>query len=186
MAYNDGIKLTAYTLYLQGLTYEEVARKTRSVHKLKTLKGQTVEAWAEAGKWEAKRDEVRNQVRKHHEHEAAGLLGELHLKSETILESLYAQLTAASAPKISSYEGAVYAFKGISEFLLALDKRKGESIQPIMVVQTLLEVLQNIPSVRNEIKKNWPKIQKEISARIGLPTGEPQKVIDVTPKDKES
>ena len=187
MAYNDGVKLTAYTFYLQGLAFEEVSRKTRAVHKLKTLKGQTIEAWAKSGDWESLRNDVRVQVRKYHDKEAESLLSQLQLKSETILESLYAQLASKSAPGISSYEGAVYAFKGISEFLLTLDKRKGETVQPIMIVQILLEVFQRIPSIRNEIKKHWPKIQKEISKQIGLPVppsvGERSqaKEIDITP-----
>lgn len=185
MAYNDGVKLTAYTFYLQGLGFEEVARKTRAAHKLRTLKGQTVESWSKSGGWDSLRDEVRNKVRKFHDKEAESLLSQMQLKSETIMESLYEQLTAESAPKISSYEGAVYAFKNISEFLLTLDKRKGETMQPLVIVQTLLEVFQHIPSIRNEIKKHWPKIQKEISSRIGLPvvTGQKQE-IDITPETR--
>lgn len=189
MAYNDGVKLTAYTFYLQGLGFEEAARKTRSVHKLKSLKGQTVEAWCASGGWEKSRDDVRTQVRKHHEHEAESLLSQLHTKSETILESIYTQLTDSAAPKVSSFEGAAYAFKGLAEFLLALDKRKGESAQPIMVMHALFDVLQGIPSIRNELKKHWPKIQAEIAKRIGLPISKNSSVgersrtteVDVTP-----
>lgn len=187
MAYNDGVKLTAYTFYLQGLAFEEVARKTRAVHKLKSLKGQTVESWADDGGWEKMREGVRTQVRKYHEEEATSLLSQLSVKSETIMATLYEQLTEKAAPKISSYEGAVYAFRAMADLLLSLDKKRGETIQPIMVVHTLLEVFQEIPQIREAIKKHWPKIQAAISSRIGLPMPGASKSaeIDITPKAKD-
>ena len=171
MAYNDSVKLAAYSLYLQSLSYEEIARRFSMEFALSTLKGGTVRQWAEkpderGETWEDHRERVRAAMRKNVEETAVTRMEEIRSKSETIMESLYESLTSASAPKIKSFEGAVYAFKTISEFTLALESRGNEQMHPLLIVQAMMEVFQEIPEVRRAIKVNWTRIQEEIRTRL--------------------
>jgi HD-GYP domain-containing protein (c-di-GMP phosphodiesterase class II) len=106
-------------------------------------------------------------MRRNVEEAAATKLADLRSKSETILEALYNQITAKS-PKVKSFEGAVYAFKTISEFSLALDEKNSEQLHPLLVVQAMLEVFQEIPEVRRAIKGNWERIYREIQDRLKM------------------
>ncbi|MBN2157911.1 MAG: hypothetical protein JW807_00845 [Spirochaetes bacterium] len=172
MAYNDTIKLRAYTMYLQGASYEEIARDLRKSFGEKKLKGTTVRSWAEkpddrGETWEDHRNRVKAVMRRNAEDAAATKLADIRAKSETILEKLYKQLTERS-PKVKSFEGAVYAFKTISEFSLALDDKNREQLHPLLVVQAMLEVFQEIPEVRRVIKTNWERIYIEIQERLKI------------------
>jgi len=60
----------------------------------------------------------------------------------------------------------VYAFKTISEFTLALESRGNEQMHPLLIVQAMMEVFQEIPEVRRAIKVNWTRIQEEIRTRL--------------------
>lgn len=172
MAYNDTIKLRAYSMYLQGSGYEDIARTLRDEYGEKKLKGSTVRAWAEkpddkGDTWADHRNRVKAVMRRNVEDMATTRIAELKSKTETILESLYMQMTT-KVPKIKSFEGAIYAFKTISEFSLALDDKNRDQIHPLLVVQAMLEVFQEIPEVRRAIKTNWERIYNEIQDRLKM------------------
>jgi hypothetical protein len=159
-------------MYLQGSGYEDIARSLRHDFGEKKLKGTTVRAWAEkpddkGDTWEDHRNRVKAVMRRNIEEMAATRLSELKSKTETILESLYTQMTT-KVPKIKSFEGAIYAFKTISEFSLVLDDKNRDQLHPLIVVQAMLEVFQEIPEVRRAIKTNWGRIYNEIQDRLKL------------------
>ncbi len=173
MAYNDSVKFNAYSLYLQGLSYDDIATRVKTEMGLAKLRGATIRAWAEKSDekgetWEDYRTKVRAVMRRNVDDVAASKLTELQTKTETILEALYAQITATKSPKIKSFEGAVYAFKTISEFSLALDEKNRDHLHPLLIVQAMLEVFQEIPDVRRAIKTNWERIYREIQERLQI------------------
>jgi len=170
MAYKDTIKLRAYTLYLQGLNFEQIASQLRKDFGIAKLRGQTIKSWAEKpdedGKtWEHHRSRVRDALRRSAEEAYKTRYAEIRAKAETIQEALYAQLIDEKA-KIKSFEGAVYAFKGISEFVINLSEMEHNNQHPLIIIQAMLEVFQEIPAVRKAIKDNWALIAKEIQGRL--------------------
>jgi hypothetical protein len=171
MAYKDTIKLRAYTLYLQGLNFEQIATQLRKDFGLTTLRGQTIKSWAEKpdedGKtWEYHRSRVRDALRQSAEKAYKTKYAEIRAKAETIQEALYAQLIDEKKAQIKSFEGAVYAFKGISEFVINLSEMEQNNQHPLVIIQAMLEVFQEIPAVRKAIKDNWAHIAKEIKNRL--------------------
>lgn len=170
MAYNDTIKLRAYTLYLQGASFEAIARQIKQDFKLKTLKSTTIKKWAqERGEdgltWEEHRARVKRALMRTVNEAYRTKYAELRIKAETIQEALYKQLTSEKI-KIKSFEGAVYAFKGISEFVLTLSEAEHNKQHPVVIIQTMLEVFREIPAVRKAIQDNWPRIVREIRERL--------------------
>jgi len=182
MAYNDNVKLRAYTLFLQGQSFEEIARIAKKDFALKSLKGQTVKAWAEAPDhtgftWEDHRIRVRASLQKNVDRAAAGNIAELRDKTKTIHQALFDQLIKKKSQKISSFEGAIYAFKTLSEFLIKLDAKERSDLNPLIIVQMMLEIFREIPQVRKSIEQNWDRIQEGIRLRLEGP----EKAIEVNP-----
>lgn len=170
MAYNETIRLRAYTLYLQGFNFEQIARALKSDFRLKTMKSATIKKWAyekdENGlTWEDHRLRVKKALIKTVNEAYRTRYAELRVKAETIQEALYKQLTSEKI-KIKSFEGAVYAFKGISEFVLALSEAEHSKQHPVVIIQTMLEVFKEIPAVRKAIADNWGRIVHEIRERL--------------------
>ncbi len=73
--------------------------------------------------WEDHRIKVRAALQRNVNRAAAGNIAELRDKTKTIHQALYDQLIKKKSQKISSFEGAIYAFKTLSEFLIKLDAK---------------------------------------------------------------
>ena len=170
MAYKDTVKLRAYTLYLQGLNFEQIASALKKDFNLPKLRGQTIKSWAEKADddgrtWDEHRNRVRESMRQNAEKAYRTRYAEIRAKAETISEKLYDQILDETV-KIKSYEGAIYAFKGISEFVINLSEMEHNSQHPVIIVQAMLEVFREIPAVRKAIKDNWARIAREIQGRL--------------------
>lgn len=171
MAYSDTIKLRAYTLFLQGTAYDEIARNLKDSYHLATLTGGTVRTWAEkqdnqGETWDDHRIRVRAALQRNADRAAAGNIADLRAKTKTIHQALYDQLIKKKFQKISSFEGAIYAFKTLSEFLIKLDAKERSELNPLIIVQMMLEIFREIPQVRASIEKNWDRIQEGIRLRL--------------------
>lgn len=171
MSHREDVKLRAYTQYLQGLNYERIAAQLKKDFDLPKLRGQTVKTWAEkpdddGHTWEEHRAKVRASMRQNTDEAYRTRYAEIRAKAETIQEALYDQLTDEKRAKIKSFEGAVYAFKGISEFVISLSEMEHNNQHPVIIVQAMLEVFREIPAVRKAIKDNWERIAREIQARL--------------------
>lgn len=181
MAYNDSVKLRAYNLFLQSLSYEAIAETIRREFNLNKLSPTTVRNWAEkadagGGTWIEYRQNVRALMRRNVNEANAGRAAEIQSKAETIQQALFDRITSEEAPKVSSMEGGAYAFKTISEFILALDKKNGSDMSPLLVVQAMLEIFKEIPDVRRAIEKHWKYIRDRIDGRMN---GDSAAVIEV-------
>lgn len=171
MAYKDTVKLRAYTLYLQGLNFEQIASALKKDFNLPKLRGQTIKSWAEKADddgrtWDEHRSKVRESMRQNAEDAYRTRYAEIRAKAETIQEALFSQLIDEKKASIKSFEGAVYAFKGISEFVINLSEMEHNSQHPVIIVQAMLEVFREIPAVRKAIKDNWARIAREIQGRL--------------------
>jgi len=169
MAYTETIKLRAYTLFLQGMNYEQIAGKLKNDFSLPKLRGQTVKGWAEktdseGNTWEDHRVRVRESLRQGAEEAYRSRYAEIRRKAETIADSLYDQLVDGA--QIKSTEGAAYAWKQMAEFAITLGEMEHNRSHPVLIVQAMLDVFREIPAVRKAIQDNWPRIAKEIQARM--------------------
>lgn len=170
MAYPDFIKIRAYSLVIQGTSYEETARKLTKEYGVK-ITPNTVKNWAEkkdarGGSWKDYRDETRAVAMQTVEAREKNRIISIRDKAATLTEKIYDQLTGDAAPKLSSLDGGTYAFKSLSEFMLKLDQKSQENISIIMVVQIMLEIFSEVPDVKKAIQKHWQLIEKEIRLRI--------------------
>lgn len=180
MAYSDSVKIRAYALFIQGISYEETARILAKDFSI-TITPNTVKNWAEkkdsrGGSWIDYRDDTRVAARQNVEAVEKTRLVQIRDKADTLQEKLYGQLTAENAPKVGSAEGGMYAWKAVAEFLIKLDQRSQEDVSIVIVVQMMLEIFAEVPEVRNVIKKHWPHIEKEI--RIRILHEDPEKIDD--------
>jgi len=170
MAYQDFVKIRAYALFLQGITYEETARLLAKEFKIK-ITPNTIKNWAEkkdsrGGSWIDYRTETRAVAMQTVEVAEQSRIVKIRDKAETLTEKIYDQLTGDAAPKISSMDGGSYAFKSLAEFLLKLDQKTQENMSVVAVIQMVLEIFAEVPDVRKAIQKHWPAIEKEIRIKI--------------------
>ena len=170
MSYSDIIKIRAYALFIQGVSYDETARKLSAEFPQK-VSPSTVRKWAEAKdirgySWNDYRNDTRVEARHTIEIREKSRLVAIRDKAEILSEKLFKNLTDEAAPKLSSADGGTYAFKAISEFLLKVDEKAGQQIDVIAVIQSVLEIFAAVPSVRDAIQANWGEIEKEIRLRI--------------------
>jgi hypothetical protein len=189
MAYSDSVKIRAYRLYLQGMPYEETARVLRKEFGISISAG-TIRNWAETKDsrgmtWEEQRSAVRSMVQRNIEVSGAARLSEMREKVGTIQEKLYEQLVSKKAPKIGSFEGAVYAFRTIADFGVKLDQKASEEINVLVVIQTMLEIFAEVPEIRKVIQKYWKHVESEIRVRImhEEPAAEPVEIKKITDGD---
>lgn len=170
MAYRDSVKIRAYALFIQGITYEETARLLSREFSIK-ITPNTIKNWAEkkdsrGGTWIDYRNETRLVARETVEVAEKSRIVAIRDKAETLTEKIYNQLTGEAAPKISSMDGGSYAFKSLAEFLLKLDQKTQENMSVVAVIQMMLEIFAEVPEVKKAIFKYWPAIEKEIRIRI--------------------
>jgi len=170
MAYQDSVKIRAYALFIQGITYEETARLLAREFSI-TITPNTIKNWAEkkdsrGGTWIDYRTETRAVAMQTVEVVEKNRMVAIRDKAETLTEKIYEQLTGAAAPKISSMDGGSYAFKSLSEFLLKLDQKTQEDMSVVTIIQMVLEIFAEVPEVSRIIQKHWPAIEKEIRIRI--------------------
>jgi hypothetical protein len=171
MAYDENKKLFAYTLFMQSLNPEEIAEKIKQTFALKKFAANTVRRWAEDTDkndltWEDHRSRVLQIARTRVEKSSADKLSEIQTKTETIAQKLYDMLLTNTELKGSTFDGVAYAFKTMMEFTMKLEDRKAGELSPIMIIQTMFDIFNSIPEVRGVLKKHWPKITRDISARM--------------------
>lgn len=187
MAHSEKIKLRAFALFLQFKNFEEIARTIKSEYALPKLSANTVRRWseeAEAGEaWEDIRKRVALIMRRNVEGATTDMVCEIKTKSQLLAERLYDQLMAENGPKVKSVEGGMYAYKTLAEFVIKLQAHENMNVSPFVIVQTLLEIFNEIPRVRKAIEANWEAITEQVRARIAV-VGEP-KLIEVTPERVE-
>lgn len=171
MAYSDLIKIRAYALFIQGISYEEIARQITDEFGKKLSAG-TVRKWAEAADakgftWIDYRQETRVIARQSIEAREQNRLVAVRDKAVFVMDKIYDKLSDdKAAPKISSFDGGAYAFKTIAEFALKLDDKAASQPDIIFVIQTVLDIFAEIPEVRDVIQANWALVEKEIRIRI--------------------
>jgi hypothetical protein len=189
MAYSDSVKIRAYSLFIQGTAHEEIARILRKEFGI-TISAGTVRNWAETKDsrgmtWEEQRSAIRSTVQHNIEVSGAARLSEIREKVGTIQEKLYEQLISKKAPKIGSFEGAVYAFRTIADFGVKLDQKASEEINVLVVIQTMLEIFAEVPEIRKVIQKHWKHVENEIKVRImhEEPVAEPIEIKKITDGD---
>lgn len=170
MAFRDAIKIRAYALFLQGITYEETARILAKDFKIK-ITPNTIKNWAEkkdsrGGCWIDYRTETRAVAMQTVEVTEQSRIVSVRDKAAHLSEILYDKLVAEAGPKVSSFDGGSYAYKNLTEFVLKLDQKTQENMSVVAIIQMMLEIFAEVPEVRQVIKKHWPAIEKEIRVRI--------------------
>lgn len=167
--YNEQVKLTAFERYLLGETPEQIATHVRSQTGGKTSP-LTIKKWSqtpdEQGKtWQTRREYIQTALRESAEQRSQSILEHHQTRAETIYEALYERLVGENSPEVKTYEGAVYAFKALSEFIIKTQQSK-EQPGALYIVQTLLETLQEHPEINRAIRKHWPALQKKFRERL--------------------
>ena len=164
MAHAQETRMRAYALFLEGQNFEQIGRAMG-------ISPVTVSKWAEkpdenGQTWRDHRQRVLQQAAKSIEKRHKTKLLEHQKRAELLYDGLFERLLE-DAPPVKSYEGAIYAFKSLSEFIL---KAEGDKEKPaaLLVVQTLIDVLCEIPSIDKAIQKNWVTIREKIRERLSL------------------
>ena len=170
MAYSDSVKIRAYSLFLQGYSFEDTAKSLRGEFGV-NVSPTTVRNWAEKpGKdgltWDDQRAKVRAVAHRNVELAERTRIEQMREKAELIQEKLYNQMMGKKAPKVGSFDGGVYAFKALAEFIIKTDEKAKGDVSTLAVVQTMLGIFWEIPEVRKALQRHWPRVEKAIKERI--------------------
>ncbi|MBE7413368.1 MAG: hypothetical protein HS129_15125 [Leptospiraceae bacterium] len=172
--YNQSVINRAFNLFLLGNNPEQIEGILKS--DFPKITANTIRNWAEKPDalgevWEDKRKAVDNAARKRIIDQASTQRSKIFAKTDTLINAAYNQIVDESGKAIveaKTLEGMLYAFKAISEFQLKLEKDEESGFSPMQSAEILLEVLNEIPSVRKAIKTAWPEIQRKLTARFDI------------------
>jgi len=170
MAYRDFVKIRAYSIFIQGTTYEETARILSRDFSIK-IAPNTIKNWAEKKDsrgctWIDYRAETRAVAMRTVETVEKNRVVSIRDKVETLTEKMYDQLTGDGAPRVRSMDGGSYALKNLYDFLLKLDQKTQENMSVVAIIQMMIDIFTGVPEVKKAILKHWPEIEKEIRIRI--------------------
>jgi len=170
MAYQDHIKIRAYTLFLNGTSFEETAKILSKDFKI-SISANTIKNWSEKkdGKglsWVDYRLDIRGSARQIIETKEVNRLAAVRDKTYMLAEKLYEQLISDNAPKLKSPEGGAYAYKTIVEYSLKLCEKTQGGKEIAVIIQMVMDIFSEVPEVRKAIMKHWKHIEKEMRGRI--------------------
>ncbi len=174
----DAIKSRAFYLYLcEEDDPKTIAKRIRSEFKSKTPAKQ-IETWLKESDekgltWKEKKSKVQTQAMARIERLAEDVVVKVKERTSTLSSRLYDSLVS-SQPEIKSLEGAIYAFKALSEMEISLDDRIKHENSPLRVAEALFRALEQIEPVAKVIQRHWPEIQKRLQEHLGKPNGEAQ------------
>lgn len=172
----DAIRSRAFYLYLcEEDDPKQIAKRIRKEFKSKTPSKQ-IESWLKEADdkgqtWKDKKQKVQAQALARIERIAEDVVVKVKERTSTLSQRLYDSLVS-SQPEIKSLEGAVYAFKALSEMEIQLDDRIKHENSPLRIAEALFRALEQIEPVAKVIQKNWPEIQKRLQDHLGKPNGE--------------
>ncbi len=168
MSYSDSVKIRAYSMFLQGDSFEAIA-KALSQELEKRVSPTTIKNWASKedsqGKtWHDFRTETRAVATRNVEIAEQSRIESMASKTRTLQDKVYEGLLEDFS--IKSPEGAIYAFKALGEFELKLNKEIRGDKSTVVIIQTMLDLFCEIPEVGNAVNKHFSKIAKLIEERI--------------------
>jgi len=171
MAYIREIKEHAFTLYAQGFSYEEIAKRMRVKFKklCPRLKDATVSKWANRGEWELRSERVRKEIETQTEQKVVSdrlrVIGKLKLIRDDLLGKIVRM-------KPKSFEGAWYVVNGVLKRLDVLEGNNGKGKDMHKVVMVIFNVLADDPRIGPELKEREPFLLKQIEAKLNRESGE--------------
>jgi len=164
--YDDIAKEKAYRLFVIGKSITEIAKEMK--RDFPTVSKSTVSKWAKEKDargltWDERRTAIVTARETNLDSKLSLVRKKILEQSFEIKEKLYGKMLNAD---VKTFEGAVFAFGKISEFILELSEAEKKNPHPIEVIQTFMTVLSEIPEVRDSIEKHWDEIQKMIALRL--------------------
>jgi hypothetical protein len=168
MAYNDSIKLEAENLFHRGHNLNQIVEILKKKHP--KISYTTVEKWANTqdkkGKiWEDYKKEIIVQAREISHKSLANKYAEMKQKAEIIKEGLEQTLLSGNL-QIKSIEGAIYAWKGLSEFIILIEEKYESKRTPKEIVLEFLDILNSVPQIKDVLKKHWNLVEDELKRRL--------------------
>ncbi|HNF17509.1 MAG TPA: hypothetical protein PK453_27875 [Leptospiraceae bacterium] len=184
------VQIDAFSLYLHHAEekekYEKITELLKEKHKNLKISVSSVRRWAETPDengetWKDKRQSVLQEVRREKQQVFKSHIAEMEYKSGVLWRSIYDNLTGENAPKLKSYEGAVYAAKTMMEFNMLLKQKNQDEISPAMIIDLILEIFQSDPKFCKLLKARWSFIETALQKRMSE-FALPEKVINVSPE----
>lgn len=168
MAYSAGLKIEAENLYHKGYNINQITEILKK--KYPKLSHTTVLKWSqekdENGKvWEDYKKDILVQARQISHQSIANRYGAMKEKAEIIKEGLEKTLLSGNL-EIKSIEGAIYAWKGLSEFIILIEEKYEKKRTPKEIVLEFLDILNTVPEIQITLKKYWPKVETELKRRL--------------------
>jgi hypothetical protein len=168
MAYNDSIKLEAENLFHRGYNLNQITELLAK--KYPKISYVTISKWATTkdknGKiWEDYKKEIIVRAREISHKSLANKYAEMKQKAEIIKEGLEHTLLSGKL-EVKSIEGAIYAWKGLSEFIILIEEKYESKRTPKEIVLEFLDILNTVPQIRDALKKNWNLVEDELKRRL--------------------
>jgi hypothetical protein len=168
MAYTPNIKLEAENLYLRGHNLNQITEQLKKKHP--KITHTTISKWAtkkdKSGKtWDDYKNEIITTARQISHQTAKNRYAVIKEKALIIQEGLERTLLSGNL-EIKSPENAIYAWKGLNEFILMIEDKYESKKTPKEIVVEFLDVLNSVPQIMNPIKKHWNLVEDELKRRI--------------------
>lgn len=161
--YSDNARVDAYTNFLLGESFEQIAEKLKKNYP--KITSVTIRDWAKRENWERKKQLVLNSsIEKANDFARASNVERLR-KGTKIEEVLYHKIIDSNLePK--SLEGAAYALTALGKFNQDLELKLTTDSSPLLIVQAMLDIFKDVPQVKKAIEKHWPRIEKSIRLKL--------------------
>lgn len=169
MAYGINVRERAFALYLQGQNAEQIAETLRAEYP--SLSANTIRSWEEDADdrgetWEDRRRAVDQASRRRIEAQAATMRATTAARLQTLTEVMYNRLTSKNSPEMKTFEGAVYAFKALSEMAVKLDDDDQNRFNPFVAAEILLQALSEDAEVRKVLKIRWSHVKGVFASKL--------------------
>lgn len=166
--YSKQVQLEAELLYLKGYSINQIV--TTLQKKYPKLSHNTVTKWAttpdQYGKtWEDYKNQTIQQARELTHKNIATRYAEIKTKAEIIKQNLEETLLANKF-EIKSVENAIYAWKGLAEFILLIEEKYETKRTPKEIVLEFLDILNTVPQIKDVLRKHWNLVEEELKRRL--------------------
>lgn len=166
--YSEHVKNRAYTLFLMGHECTEIVAllKTDYPRINKVTVGKWIEAKDDKGEdWRDKRKLVDRAAKKRIEEQAINNSVKIKNQTESLRQALYDNIIN-EFPKVKSLEGAMYAFKALSEFELKIEGDENKKSDVAAIATAILDVLNEDRDFRKLFNQKWGILSELLSERL--------------------
>ncbi len=162
------IKLEAENLFHRGYNLNQITATLAK--KYPTISYVTISKWAnqkdKSGKtWADYQNQIVAQAREISHKSVANKYSVIKQKAEILRDNLEQELLNPNLTT-KSKEGGIYAWKGLTEFIILIEEKHELKRTPKEIVLEFLDILNSVPQIKDVLSKYWTLVESELKRRL--------------------